>query len=83
MHEDPEILRMQRERIRLMSTEERAALVAGLYRAAETFAAAGIRDARPNATDREVFLRLVIRRLGLATARSLYPEIERLEGILR
>ena len=81
MHEDPEILRLQRERIRRMPTEERAAWVDDLNETVELLAMAGIREAHPLADDREVFLRLAIRKLGRATARRVYPEIEKLEGL--
>jgi hypothetical protein len=66
-----------------MSTEERAALVRALNRSVEALAVAGIRDAYPDATEREAFLRLAIRKLGYATARHVHPEIAHLEGFGR
>jgi hypothetical protein len=48
----------QVERWRTMTTEEKAALVSGLTRAAYELSLAGVRDRYPNASPREVFLRL-------------------------
>ena len=80
-YEDPAILRMQRERISKMSPEERLGVVRDLMRFADTMAEAGIRDRFPEASDREVFLRLAVRKLGYGVARTVYPEIESLDGI--
>jgi hypothetical protein len=58
-----------------MTAEQRLARVVGLNRAVELMAAAGIRERHPNATAREVFLRLAIRKLGPELAALGYPEV--------
>lgn len=81
--DDPAIVRMQRELISRMSPEERLGVVRELTRLADTMAEAGIRYSFPKASDREVFLRLAIRKLGYGLARAAYPEVESLDGIRR
>ncbi|HEX6852118.1 MAG TPA: hypothetical protein VF139_12025 [Candidatus Polarisedimenticolaceae bacterium] len=71
----PEAARIQIELIRRKSTEERAELLTGICQMVDTFAAAGIRHRFPNASDREVFLRLAVLRLGGDLARRAYPEV--------
>ena len=83
MHDDPTIVRMQWNLLRKMSPQERLRIVRDLNRAADTMAEAGIRDLFPAASDREVFLRLAVRKLGASLARTAYPEIEILEGMHR
>lgn len=81
--EDPEIVRMQRDALRRMTPEQKMRLVRDLNRAADAMAEAGIRDRYPAASDREVFLRLAVRKLGYRLASAVYPEVETLEGIHR
>jgi hypothetical protein len=83
LHDDPTVLRMQRDILSRMSPEERMRIVGDLNRAADAMAEAGIRDRYPEASDREVFLRLAVRKLGYALARTAYPEVEGLEGVRR
>ena len=75
--------RKQWDAIRRMTPEERVRRVEDLNRTVDTLAEAGIRDAHPRASDREVFLRLAIRKLGRDTARRLYPEVGDLESASR
>jgi len=63
-----------------MSPAERMRRVLELNRAVETIAIAGIRSLYPNASPREVFLRLAERKLGRELARRVYPELEALEA---
>lgn len=58
-----------------MSTEEKAALVSGLTRAAYELALAGIRHRYPTASPREQFLRLAVVTLGPDLAGRAYPEL--------
>jgi hypothetical protein len=83
LRDDPTIVRMQAKILRGMSPERRLRIVADLNRAVDAMAKAGIRDVYPDAPDREVFLRLAIRKLGYKLARQAYPEVERLEGVRR
>lgn len=71
----PEAAKLQIELIRRKSTEERAKLLTGICNMVDTFAAAGIRHRFPEASEREVFLRLAVRRLGEDLARRAYPEV--------
>jgi hypothetical protein len=80
---DRTILHMQREAVRRMTPEQRLRVVDELNASVETMAVAGIRVTHPAASDREIFLRLAIRKLGYDLARQVYPEIERLEGVRR
>ncbi len=58
-----------------MSAAEKAALVTGLTQAVYDLARAGVRHRYPNASAREVFLRLAIVTLGADLARKAYPDI--------
>jgi hypothetical protein len=59
--------------------EERFRAVCGLIRAADAIACAGIRERFPQASEREVFLRLAVRKLGPDLACRVYPELERID----
>jgi len=52
-----------------------------LNRAADALAIAGIRQRFPGAADREVFLRLAVRKLGSDLARRSYPELAEIEHL--
>ena len=71
----PEVERLQIERWRGMSPEQKAAVVSGLTRAVYELAAAGVRQRHPTASPREQFLRLAIVTLGADLARKAYPDI--------
>ena len=75
----PEIERLQIERWRQMSSEEKAAIVSGLTQAAYDLALAGVRHRYPDASPCEHFLRLAIVTLGDELARKAYPEIAALD----
>jgi regulator of sirC expression with transglutaminase-like and TPR domain len=81
MGDDPAILQMQTDILRRMSPEQRLQIVADLNRTVDAMAEAGIRSAFPDASDREVFLRLAVRKLGYQLARTAYPEVDALEGV--
>lgn len=70
----PDIERLQIEGWRAMSPSEKAALVAGLTRAAYEMALPGVRHRYPDATPREQFLRLAVLLLGEELARKAFPE---------
>ena len=57
-----------------LSTVELAALVDGASRAARQLALAGLRADYPNASERELFLRLAVLTLGRDLALAAYPE---------
>ena len=61
---DPLTLKIQVEIWRAMSIDEKAAIVNNLNSDIERMAETGVRQRHPNATDREVFLRLAALRLG-------------------
>ena len=75
----PEVERMQIERWRHMSPAEKAAMVSGLTQATCELSLAGIRERYPDASSRELFLRLAMLRLGPDLARKAYPEIVALD----
>jgi hypothetical protein len=74
-----EIERLQIERWRQMSPDAKAALVSGLTQATFERALAGLRQRYPDASARELFLRLAMLTLGLDLARLLYPDIVALD----
>jgi hypothetical protein len=74
----PEIERLQIERWRQMSPDSKA-LVSGLTRTTSEFALAGLRQRYPEASSRELFLRLAMLTLGPDLARRAYPEIVALD----
>ena len=59
---------------REMSPADKAALVAGLTNATIALARAGLRERHPDASDRELFLRLAILTLGRELAGRAYPD---------
>lgn len=71
--------RIQIERWRQMTPQEKAALVSAMSRAAARLAHAGIRHRYPDATPRERFLRYAILTLGRELASAAYPEIAELD----
>jgi hypothetical protein len=71
--------RLQIERWRQMSAAEKAAIVTGLTQAVYDLARAGVRHRYPEASPREVFLRLAIVTLGADLARKAYPDIAALD----
>jgi hypothetical protein len=75
----PEIERRQIERWRQMSAAEKGAIVTGLTQAVFDLARAGVRHRHPDASAREVFLRLAIVTLGADLARKAYPDIAALD----
>ena len=72
----PEAAALQEELIRNMSPAQRIQRVLELNRAVETLAVAGIRAQYPDASPREVFLRLAERKLGRELASRAFPELE-------
>jgi hypothetical protein len=64
----------QIEAWRRMSTAEKAALVSGLTNAALEMTKAGLRDRYPEASERELFLRLAVLTLGTDLADRAYPD---------
>ena len=75
----PEIERLQVERWRAMTAEEKAALVTGLTQASFDLARAGVAHRYPHASPREQFLYLAIVTLGPTLARQAYPEVAALD----
>lgn len=70
--------RHQIELWRRMTPAEKLGLVSSASRSAHAMAAAGVRQRYPQATEREVFLRLAVLRLGHELAREAFPEVENL-----
>ena len=56
--------RMQFERLRAMSPEERGAILTALTLTVQELALAGLRQRYPAASEEELWLRLAVRRLG-------------------
>jgi hypothetical protein len=75
-----EIERLQIEGWRRMSSEQKAAIISGLTRAAFDLAFAGVRHRHPGASPRELQLRLAIATLGIDLARKAYPDVAALDG---
>jgi hypothetical protein len=71
--------RLQIERWRNMTPEEKLALVSGMTQMACTLAMAGIEQRYPDASPRERFLRFAVLHLGEDLARLAYPEIAGLD----
>jgi hypothetical protein len=69
-----EVENRQIEAWRPMPSAEKAALVAGLTNATFVLARAGLRERFPDASDRELFLRLAIQTLGRDLAQRAYPD---------
>ena len=57
-----------------MSTVEKAQLVSRMTIAVQELALAGIRERHPDASEREVFLRLAVFKLGPELVRKVYPD---------
>ena len=74
-----EIERLQVERWRQMSPATKAALVSGLTQASYEMSLAGLRQRYPEASSRELFLRLAVLTLGTDLARKAYSEISALD----
>lgn len=70
----PDVEVRQVEAWRRMSPAERLRLVSETSRAVVELSLAGIRRRYPQASEREVFLRLAAIRLGVETARRVYPD---------
>ena len=70
---------MQIDGWRRMSVEEKAALITGLTDAAVRMTLAGIRHRYPDASPRELQLRLAVIMLGPELARKAFPEIAALD----
>ena len=71
----PEVEQRQVERWRQMTPAQKAAIVSGLTQAVHQLALAGVRLRYPEASERELFLRLALITLGDDLARRAYPEI--------
>jgi hypothetical protein len=69
-----EVEARQIEEWRRMSPAKKAALVAGLTNATFVLARAGLRQRYPDASDRELFLRLAVLTLGPDLAQRAYPD---------
>ena len=63
-----------------MSPEQKAATVSGLTRAAFDLALAGVRHRYPEASPRELQLRLAIATHGIELARKAFPDVAVLVG---
>jgi hypothetical protein len=70
----PDVEARQVEAWRRMSPADRLRLVSEASRAVIELSQAGIRRRYPQASEREVFLRLAAIRLGVEIARRVYPE---------
>jgi hypothetical protein len=75
-----EIEAIQIEHWRRMTPAQKAELVTGLTRAVFELATAGVRQRYPDASPRELFLRVAIVIHGAELARRAYPEIARLDA---
>ena len=76
----PEAERRQIEIWRAMSTAEKGQLVSRMTIAVQQLALAGIRDRHPDASEREVFLRLAEFTLGPTLVRTVYPDAAAILG---
>lgn len=63
---------------RSMSSVELASLIAGASRSARTLAMEGLRSRYPGASERELTERWAVLTLGLALARAVYSDVDRL-----
>jgi hypothetical protein len=68
----PEAWKIQMDLIRGMSPEERLERCFALSNTVEGFAKAGLRQRYPEASDREIFLRLARRKLGAELYSKVY-----------
>ena len=69
-----EVERQQIERWREMSSADKAALISGLTNATFVLARAGLRHRDPDASARELFLRLAVVTLGRDLAERAFPD---------
>jgi len=76
---DLEAEERQVETWRKLSSIQIAALITGASRAARSLAIAGLRARHPDASDREIVVRLAALTLGRELARRAYPELDRLD----
>jgi hypothetical protein len=76
---DLEAEERQVETWRKLSSIQIAAIVTGASRAARALAIAGLRARYPDASDREIVVRLAALTLGRELARRAYPELDRLD----
>lgn len=63
---------IQFDRFREMSMIEKAEILTALTQATEQLALAGLREQHPGASDRELRMRLAVRRLGAETVRRVW-----------
>jgi hypothetical protein len=70
--------RHQIELWRRMTPAQKLALVSSASHSVQVMAAAGMRQRYPQATEREIFLRLAVLRLGHQLALEVFPEVESL-----
>jgi hypothetical protein len=71
-----DIERRQIESWRQMSAAQKAETVTGLTRAAYAMTSAGVRQRHPDASPRELFLRVAVIVLGPELARQAYPDAD-------
>ncbi len=69
-----EVERQQIEQWREMSSADKAALISGLTNATFVLARAGLRHRYPDASARELFLRLAVVTLGRDLAERAFPD---------
>lgn len=65
----------QLERWRTMTCEEKGALITGLCQSVHDLAMAGLRQRYPTASERELFLRMAVLRLGRDLALRVHPDV--------
>ena len=66
------------ERLRAMTGAEKLAVVTELCQKAHDLAWAALQERYPSASERELFLRMAVLRLGEELARKAYPEVANL-----
>jgi hypothetical protein len=77
----PEVEQRQILFWRGLSPADKAALITAASLTAERLALAGIHARHPHASDRELFLRLAVLKLGLERAIEVYPDAAALDDI--
>jgi hypothetical protein len=70
----PDVERRQIDGWRRMSAVEKAAAITGLSGAAYAMTCAGVRDRHPDASPREIFLRVALILLGPELTMHAYPD---------
>ena len=68
----------QIERWRMMTSAEKAATITALCQSVHDLAWAGLKRRYPDATERELFLRMAVLRLGNELARKVHPDVANL-----